>query len=172
MNVVTILLLVTTLIVLIGAGFYFLKVRVKAADLGTQCIGFTYHNASPRASPVLSKVQNVMSNLQAVTCAFVKPAWKNMKPTLLIASKIGTGTGTGTSTESSCSAQKEDLLALIKESSIASTSTIPLSELEKDKVRVAIISLLNEVLDQTCDKDTVNVEKATALMDEIVAAVC
>lgn len=164
MKGLTIIILITVFVILISATYYFFDIKVKAST-SKQCIGLTYSNGSPRALLILSKVRNVMTTLQGVTCAFVKPAWKNMKPTLMAAS------GTSETAGTSCSAQKNYILAFMKNQSTASI-TIPLSEKEKAKLQAAIIALFTEVLDQTCENDKVEVTKAVTLMDEIIQALC
>ncbi len=150
----------------IGVGIYFLK-----PDLFSQpqpYLGLSYKKTSPRSSAVLSKLQQVMKTLQDSTCKFVKPAWSNMKPTL-----IASGAAVTAVQNTSCAAQTKAITQMMQNAQVENATTkIPLSQAELNTIRSAIVDVLTEVLKQTCVNDKLDIASAIGLMDETIAAFC
>ncbi len=163
MGLVAILFLILTLVASALVGLYFFKINIDE----TPYIGFSYTKKDARSTAVLVKLQQVVKTLQESTCIFVKPAWANMKPTL-----VASGTAV-TAVQGTCAEQKAALIKMMQNVSAQSnTSKIPLDDNQLTKIRAAIVELLTEVLNQTCVNDKLDVTKAITLMDETIAAFC
>ena len=132
-------------------------------------IGFSYNVTSIRSAALLAKLQSLMSVVQTSTCNFVKPAWANMKPTLMASGAAVQGT--------SCASQKQAIIQIMQKAQVDNSAAtdsikIPLPDDELDRIRTAIVELLTQVLDETCVNDKPDVSRATGLIDDIVAAFC
>lgn len=105
----------------------------------------------------------VMRTLQGSTCVFVKAAWANMRPQILL--QAG-------GKDISCQSQMAVVLQIIRGYVTNLDLAGRISAAEAIRVEAAMEKLVGKIFDLTCLNGVVDIAKAVALMDKVVSGFC